>query len=94
MAKENEFYMQLINLALPPESNNHTEVTERTSRGTIFWVFAIYFWLVCPACRNSNTCELQIVKCFHQTSFALCCDLYHARLVIPTKGKILSWCFY
>ncbi|KAJ7385692.1 transmembrane protein 57 [Desmophyllum pertusum] len=32
VAKENEFYMQLINLALPPESNNHTEATERPSR--------------------------------------------------------------
>ena len=33
VAKENEFYMQLINLALPPETNNHSEATERPSRG-------------------------------------------------------------
>lgn len=32
VAKENEFYMQLINLALPTETNNHTEATERSSR--------------------------------------------------------------
>ncbi|XP_027056213.1 macoilin-like isoform X2 [Pocillopora damicornis] len=32
VAKENEFYMQLINLALPPETNNHAEATERSSR--------------------------------------------------------------
>lgn len=37
VAKENEFYMQLINLALPPETNNHTEATERpSSRGMAF----------------------------------------------------------
>ena len=35
MAKENEFYMQLINLALPPETNNHTEATERPARGIV-----------------------------------------------------------
>lgn len=34
VAKENEFYMQLINLALPPETNNHSEAPERPSRGT------------------------------------------------------------
>lgn len=34
VAKENEFYMQLINLALPPDTNNHSEVPERPSRGT------------------------------------------------------------
>jgi len=33
VAKENEFYMQLINLALPPETNNHSEAPERPSRG-------------------------------------------------------------
>ncbi|CAH3126410.1 unnamed protein product [Porites lobata] len=35
VAKENEFYMQLINLALPPETNNHTEATERPSSRAI-----------------------------------------------------------
>lgn len=32
VAKENEFYMQLINLALPPETNNHSDASERPSR--------------------------------------------------------------
>ena len=39
MAKENEFYMQLINLALPPETNNHTEAAERPPRGTALLCF-------------------------------------------------------
>lgn len=41
VAKENEFYMQLINLALPPETNNHTEATERSSsRGMVFEILS------------------------------------------------------
>ena len=43
VAKENEFYMQLINLALPPETNNHTEATERpSSRGMAFEILLWY----------------------------------------------------
>ena len=43
MAKENEFYMQLINLALPPETNNHSDASERPSRGTVLPLECFFF---------------------------------------------------
>ena len=43
MAKENEFYMQLINLALPPETNNHSDASERPSRGTVLPLESFFF---------------------------------------------------
>ena len=60
MAKENEFYMQLINLALPPETNNHTEATERpSSRGMAFEIL-LY--------GTGNNQRLQIVGDIDQRS--------------------------
>ena len=46
MAKENEFYMQLINLALPPETNNHSDASERPSRGTVLPLECFFFFCV------------------------------------------------
>lgn len=67
VAKENEFYMQLINLALPPETNNHAEATERSSRGMMLpctgflWNFPLFKtgvrWLV----RKGRFSEWQMV---------------------------------
>lgn len=57
MAKENEFYMQLINLALPPETNNHSDASERPSRGTVLPLECFFFFVPqknisvdCPIC--------------------------------------------
>lgn len=44
VAQENEFYMQLINLALPPETNNHTEATERSSSRGIAFEILLWYW--------------------------------------------------
>lgn len=52
VAKENEFYMQLINLALPPETNNHTEATERpSSRGMAFEKYSYMVLVITKDCR-------------------------------------------
>ena len=37
VAKENEFYMQLINEALPSEVNSSGDGTEKTSKGKLLW---------------------------------------------------------
>lgn len=56
MAKENEFYMQLINLALPPETNNHSDASDRPSRGTVLPLECFFFVpqknisVACPIC--------------------------------------------